>query len=299
MGRDDPPGPFIPAEHQLLSYQIPYNTDNVDDSPSYALDSLYPAAYNDILPALARGWFVNIPDFEGPLAAFTVSVEEAHATLDSVRASLACRKGLNQSNTRSALWGYSGGSLPSELAAEMHPLYAPEITLSGTAIGGLLPNIIHALETVTGHYYAGLAPLALLGLASRYPEVADYLDRALKSSGPYNRSTFLATKTQTTNEVFPTFENQTIADYFVHGEAYLRAPELKAAVHRNWLMGAYSTPTTPLFVYKAVHDEISPVADTDALVDRYCAAGANILYQRNTVGGHTAEDVNGDAAAFA
>jgi hypothetical protein len=40
------------------------------------------------------------------------------------------------------------------------------------------------------------------------------------------------------------------------------------------------------------------VNETDALVAKYCAVGANILYQRNTVGGHFAEDSNGDASAF-
>lgn len=54
-----------------------------------------------------------------------------------------------------------------------------------------------------------------------------------------------------------------------------------------------------LFAYKAAGDLISPITDTDKLVERYCAAGANIVYQRNAVGGHSAEATNGHPAAEA
>jgi hypothetical protein len=45
-------------------------------------------------------------------------------------------------------------------------------------------------------------------------------------------------------------------------------------------MGYHGVPSMPVFVYKAIQDEFSPVADTDTLVERYCGVGANI-----TVGG--------------
>ena len=63
-------------------------------------------------------------------------------------------------------------------------------------------------------------------------------------------------------------------------------------------MGYHGVPQLPLFVYKAIADEVSPVEETDAIVKKYCAVGANILYQRNTVGGHYVEDINGDARAL-
>jgi hypothetical protein len=64
-------------------------------------------------------------------------------------------------------------------------------------------------------------------------------------------------------------------------------------------MGFHGVPNMPLFVYKAIQDTLSPIADTDALVETYCNYGTNILYQRNTVGGHEADSINGDASAFA
>jgi predicted peptidase len=58
-------------------------------------------------------------------------------------------------------------------------------------------------------------------------------------------------------------------------------------------------PAPPLFVYKAIGDDVSPVHDTDILVERYCRVGATIDYQRNTVGTHQTESTNGDARAVA
>lgn len=55
----------------------------------------------------------------------------------------------------------------------------------------------------------------------------------------------------------------------------------------------------PIFAYKAVGDLISPVNDTDKLIAEYCNLGANILYHRNSIGGHVAEATNGHPAAEA
>lgn len=64
-------------------------------------------------------------------------------------------------------------------------------------------------------------------------------------------------------------------------------------------MGLHGVPSMPVFAYKAIQDGISPVEDTDELVGKFCESGANILYQRNTVGTHGQEAVNGDADATA
>lgn len=55
----------------------------------------------------------------------------------------------------------------------------------------------------------------------------------------------------------------------------------------------------PLFVYKAIGDQLSNISQTDALVDRYCGDGANILYYRNTAGDHNTEIINGRVNAIA
>lgn len=138
----------------------------------------------------------------------------------------------------------------------------------------------------------------MLGLTSQYPSVYESLIGDLKPSGPYNRTTFLSTKNMSSAQAFSTFADQNIFDYIAGGHATLESPAFQKIIDRDGLMGYHGVPQMPLFIYKAIHDEVSPINDTDILVARYCAVRANILYQRNTVGGHLAEETNGDARAF-
>jgi hypothetical protein len=54
----------------------------------------------------------------------------------------------------------------------------------------------------------------------------------------------------------------------------------------------------PVFAYKAINDETTFIDTTDEHVDRICGVGANVLYQRNTVGMHEAEYVSGGRRAL-
>ncbi|KAB8339113.1 hypothetical protein FH972_022049 [Carpinus fangiana] len=278
----------------LLSYQIPYDSADVDASPSYAL---YASPYSDIGTALGQGWYVNVPDYEGPSASFTAGVQSGHATLDAVRAVLNTGFGLSP-KTNYAMWGYSGGALASEWAAELQIQYAPELNFKGAALGGLTPNVTSVLETITGTALAGLAPAGILGLASQYPELEQYLQENLKKTGQYNITRFYAARNETLIGSIGAFANQDITEYFTNGLAALTEPIPMMVTNKDGLMGYHGVPQIPIFAYKAIKDEVSPVEDTDKLVTRYCEAGANIWYQRNTVGGHSAESTNGNARAL-
>jgi len=71
------------------------------------------------------------------------------------------------------------------------------------------------------------------------------------------------------------------------GEKLFRDPRVQRIINRDGIMGYHGVPQWPIFAYQGVHDEISPIANTDKLIERYCDVGANILYQRNTVGTHS------------
>jgi hypothetical protein len=280
----------------LLSYQIPYNSADVDASPSYSLysDTGRPP---DIAAALGRGWYVNVPDFEGPLASFALGVQEGHATLDSVRAVLHSRFALSK-DVRYAMWGYSGGSIASEWAAELQVQYAPELNFAGVALGGLVPNLTNSVETITGTMWAGLIPPGLLGVTSQNQEALDFLLSKFKKSGPYNQTEFLSAYHMNLTQALVTFAGQNIFDYLEGGITTFNSPIIQEILNSNGLMGYHGVPEMPMFFYKAIADEIAPIKDTDELVQRYCDVGVSILYQRNEIGGHVAEETNGDARAF-
>jgi hypothetical protein len=63
------------ATGSLLSYQVPYDSADLNASPSYSLATLTPrneaslsSNIQEIREALRSGWYVTVPDYEGPLA---------------------------------------------------------------------------------------------------------------------------------------------------------------------------------------------------------------------------------------
>lgn len=246
------------------------------------------------------GLFVSVPDYEGPLASFTAGVISGHATIDSVRAVLSLGLGLNTTSPRVALWGYSGGALAAEWASELQGQYAPELseTIVGVALGGLTPNISSVFETIRGTSFAGLTPSSLLGITSQYPDARKYLLSQLKTSGPSNRTGFLAAQYLDVAEAGSTYAYEDIGAYFQNGFEIFQASELSEMFHRDGVMGYHGVPQMPVFSYITTQDEVAKVTDADALMERYCQAGANILYQRNSIGTHLEEANNSLSAAM-
>ncbi|KAM3422003.1 hypothetical protein BST61_g2379 [Cercospora zeina] len=221
-----------------------------------------------------------------------------HATLDSVRAVLNSGFGM-RNGTRYAMWGYSGGALASEWAAELQVQYAHDLDFAGVALGGLTPNVTSVLIAGTDSVFAGLIPAGILGLASQYPELEQFLLDNLKEDGEYNATGFFMARNQTLVESIAAFNGQNITDYFEGGLDTLFAPISQRVINRDGIMGYHGVPQMPVYAYKAIQDEISPVNETDALINKFCGIGAAIRYDRNTVGNHGGESVNNQPQAIA
>ena len=158
--------PYNADTTKLLSYQIAEDSSWLNCAPSYGLQQGANSSSSSIelllmIAALDQGWVVNTPDYEGPQSAFTSGIQAGQATLDSVRAALASGSitGVSSSATYQ-MWGYSGGALATEWAAELQPTYAPELNFAGAAIGGLTPNITSVLDTINEGILLALSPLA-------------------------------------------------------------------------------------------------------------------------------------------
>jgi hypothetical protein len=291
----------------LLSLQVPYDSSNLDASPSYYIYQSapvgdIPATTDDIAAALGNGWYINMPDYEGPLASFGLGIQAGHATLDSVRAVLSSSliPSSNTTATKVAMWGYSGGSIASEWAAELQEQYAPDLHFSGAALGGLVPNASSLMDNITASSYAGLIPSFLVGMTSQDADAYAYLLSRLHSSGPYNASHFLSVRAMNAGQAFAAFAMQDIYSYFLAGRSDLFSPSslLAPIINKEGYMGYHGVPRMPVFVYKAIHDEFTNVRDTDVLVERWCGVGLDVKYQRNEIGGHIAEITNGRGRAL-
>lgn len=286
-----------PAWSSLLSYMDQYDVATVDASPSYGL---YSNPLSDISTALGKGWVVNIPDYEGPLASFIAGLQSGQAALDSVRATLSLSKTLGLTlDAKNVLWGYSGGGFAVVWAAELQPTYAPELHISGAAIGGMVANATSSIEAINGGTYAGLIPVGLIGLTSQFPEVREVLVSSLKTEGEYNSSRFLAAANMTRQQWVVAYAGQDIYQYFKNGASDILEGPIRELADRDGTAGHHGVPELPLFVYQAIQDQVNPAKPVDTLVEKYCSKGASILYERNSVGGHMEEAANGAPSAWA
>ncbi|KAH0278566.1 secretory lipase, partial [Aureobasidium melanogenum] len=288
--------------NKLLAYQTAYDTASPDSVPSYAFQSgtnvTEVADIIFIIAALDQGVYVVSPDYEGLNGHYTEGIISGQATLDSVRAAFntADVTGLNTS-AKYAAWGYSGGSLASEWAAELQPQYAPELEFQGYALGGLIPNVTNSLLTINGGPFAGLAFSGLTGLSRAYPDLNTTISSNLVSSKAAEFSTIGGSSLAQAGSL-GAFKN--LFSYFTTGRALLYNSVVQSVLNKSGVMGVHGIPQAPLFIYKAAGDEISPVADTTKLVNQFCATNdVTIEYHIDLIGEHVTEAITGSASALA
>ncbi|KAJ5729642.1 uncharacterized protein N7483_004150 [Penicillium malachiteum] len=301
--------PYNSDPSKLLGYQAFYDSANVDCSPSYTLRADYQNLgltvsglnVSEDIPfiaaALNLGWWVFTTDYEGLNAEFTVGLQTGHAVLDSTRAVLSSGPSVGlSSDPVYALWGYSGGSLACTWAAELQPSYAPELSYAGIAVGGTTPNISSVLETINNGSDAGLAFSGIYGQAKAFPNLTEWMSSNLVSS---KSDQFYSIANGCLSQATDTGADQDIYSYFEDGEDSFYDAVPESIFTWSGQLGLHGTPTVPLFIYKAIGDEISPVADTDYIVSKYCDEGATIEYHRDLVGNHETEAISGSASALA
>ncbi|KAB2571625.1 Lipase A [Lasiodiplodia theobromae] len=311
--------PYNANPEKLLSYQTAYDSSNPDCSPSYTLQSgSAPGGLGGIVDqnstlsidtpfiaaSLNQGWYVSIPDYEGLQAHFVAGLISGYATLDSIRAALSAGPtdaGLSTS-PRYAMWGYSGGSLASEWAAELQPSYAPELDLAGTALGGLIANVTSVAVTINKTPFAGLGFSGIIGLSKAYPALADFLDERLI---PEKKAEFFSRGGGCLVGNTVAGAGQDLFSYFINGteeqEGILQEPAVASVLAVAGQMGRHGVPTMPLYVYKAVGDEVSPAVDSDLVIQQFCSENSGevtIEYYRNTFGEHATELILGSANAL-
>ncbi|KAA8570810.1 hypothetical protein MFRU_011g01350 [Monilinia fructicola] len=289
---------------RVLSYQTAADSVSSSCSISYTLQlgsdpsktGVNSAETLLIISALDQGWIVNIPDYEGLDGAFTSGIQAGQATLDSVRASLCsgCLTGISP-QAEYQMWGYSGGSLASEWAAELQPSYAPELNFKGNVVGGLISNVTAVLYSVNSGPFAGLIPAGVIGLTRAYPELKAYVDKHLI---PSKASKFYKASNECLLGTALTYAYDDMFTYFDNGHDVLMSSVPQHVLATTTQMGTRGTPKMPTFLYQAVGDEVSPIGVVDNLVSKLCSQGANIEYARNVHEGHATEAIGGSAKAF-
>ncbi|MFD3593428.1 lipase family protein [Nocardia sp. NPDC058640] len=289
---------------KLLSVQLAEDSTAGYCAPSYALQhlSVAPLAGQIVVPAeflfaqaaLAQGWAVVVPDHQGPNSAYAAGPLAGRITLDGIRAATSFAPLEAGPTAPVGLYGYSGGSIATGHAAELHALYAPELNIVGAAEGGVGADLGAALRMSDNQATSGLVFAAIIGLTREYPDFAAYLDQRLHPLG----KTLTALKSplcvQYQSMLLPFLDltGMIAAD----GDPLLDAPV--AAMLDDTRMGK-TVPDVPMFVWHSAWDEILPLHATDTLVDTYCRDPATSLtYTRDHASEHIVAEVVGGPAAL-
>lgn len=291
--------PYNANVTKLLSYQNIMDSSAIKCAPSYTLRRKEAAHMLEVVEstflqaALNEGWVVNVPDYEGPEAAFTVGKLSGQATLDSIRSvlNLGDLTGIKEPPTVS-LWGYSGGTIGTVWAAELQDTYAPELKIAGAAAGGLTPNLSEIAIRLNNSTHVGIAFSALHGLSAQYPEFKKIIEDDLY---PEKREDYMKGKDMCIDEV-AFYNGQDWTTYFKSGAELLNNPTIKKIMDEN-AMGK-SAPKIPMFWYDGPQDDIGDFNTITKLMDDFCANGSSILLHEDLTARHTPLAVLGSKDAF-
>lgn len=280
-----------PSPRPVISYQEAIDGLDSACNPSYTLRAGVMKETQLLLQFLGEGMALSIPDFNGETSA-ALAPSEGRMVLDGVRATRRADLGLADSPV--GLWGYSGGGSATAWAAELHRHYAPELPVKGSAQGGV-PGDKHAMTMFAMDAGPGIAGQAdfvgwiwLIGLSREYPDLLP-LDQLLTPDGMTmvgdieHRCLYTAAATGMWRP---------LKNYLKDKQAFLD-PGIQTALHRDSL-GYGDSPDIPVTMWHSATDPIVPITAIEPVVQRYCAAGANLRFFRVPASEH----VSGELIAY-
>lgn len=240
---------------------------------------------------ISKGWAMTVPDYEGPQSEFLAGRLEGQAVLDAVRASLAFTDAGLSADAPVGLWGYSGGSLASSIAAQLQPTYAPELNIEGVALGGLVAEIRATIDKFAGSAVGGAIAMGVNGPLRAFPEYN--LSQYLSAAG---RKKVAAASGDCISDAVARYPFLKYSDIEAFPNAF-DVPAVADLLHANSPAGIPGTPTAPVYDYHATYDELAPLGPDVAQMHRYCDAGVAVQHVEDALAEHISETVSGAPGA--
>lgn len=271
-------------ERPVLSFQCAIDSLTPDAFPSYTLRRGAPltgeVVQGELLLiaiALSRGWVVSVPDHEGMEGNWAAPREAGYCALDGVRAVVQHGGFDVTEQSPVTLWGYSGGGWATSWAAELAADYAPELRIVGAVLGSPVGDPEVVFRRANGHFFAGLAGLAIAGLIRTYPTMRALVEQHVNADGRarLDKAILWRTRQAITGMAFTDF-----GGYMdVPIDEFLDRPQMQEIFAE--IRPGRGTPTMPLLVTQAVHDQIVPVAGIDGMVREFTSRGTHVTYLRD------------------
>lgn len=283
----------------LLSYQTAEDGVAGKCAPSYAFSAGIRGGFTNSYPeqglvamALAHGWTVSVPDYEGPRSQFLVAGVQAKGVLDGIRAARSFAPAGVDPAAPIGLWGYSGGSLASLTAAQYQPTYAPDLRLSALAVGGLVANVRATIDAFDGSVFGGAIPMGINGFVRGYPalHILSYLNPAGQQMVERSASDCIT-------DAVPRHPFLKVAQIEAVPDALSRPP-IAAMLRANSPLFMPGIPDVPIYHYHATLDELAPIGPARAVLRRFCAAGVDVESHETLLGEHLTEVGRGAPGAL-
>lgn len=228
---------------------------------------------------LDRGYAVAMTDYEGlgtpGLHSYVHREAQAHAVLDMARAASDVPGADVGQNPRTVFTGYSQGGGAVAAAAELHPQYAPDVNLVGTAAGSPPADLLATLEGAEGSAIAGVIGYALNSLVDAYPEVHPWLDDYLNDQG---RQMLAVTADQCIGETAVQFFQQRTNAYTTDGisagDIVRQNPQIEQYLDRQRIGNL--APSTPVRILSPLNDDVVPGPQSQQLGRDWCAQGVAV-----------------------
>ena len=287
---------FVPAnapaagQRVLVSYQTAEDGLTTKCAPSNTLKAGTENEIGTIGNALAKGWVVSVPDYEGPDSQFEARANSAHGVLDGIRAAENLPEiGLQGVATPVALWGYSGGGFGTLAAAEGQLGYAPEINVVAIAEGGSAFDIRSTFAYLDGGPFTGIVFTGLVGVVRAYADVLninDYVNDAGKQLIADLGEMCVAKEGSGVRDPAYGYPFQSLNQY-TNVPNTLDLPVPASVVVDNSL--GKSKPGAPIFLYHGQSDElISYTGQAQLQFKTYCAMGVPMDFFTVPLGEHIA-----------
>ncbi|WP_309233961.1 lipase family protein [Dietzia sp. SYD-A1] len=246
-----------------------------DNPPSAGIGYEYIQAY----ALVARGYAVVVPDYEGlgtpGIHSYVHRESSGRAVLDAARAAATIPAADTGPNPRTVFTGYSQGGAAVAAAAEMHPQYAPEVNLLGTAAGSPPADLVATLDQIDGTAIAGAIGYALNSLADAYPEVQQRLDVHLNTAGQQMLRTVAD---QCLVDTVLQYGLRNTSEFTKTGRPAIEiVREDPIALHYTELQRiGLVRPTTPVRVLAVTNDDVVPGPQSLQLGRDWCERGATV-----------------------
>jgi pimeloyl-ACP methyl ester carboxylesterase len=278
----NPTGPLATGVVSYLSF---YDALGDGCDPSFTLRGGDPGQSNAeeadaeaalVLSLATEGYAVTVPDFEGEGLHWVAGQESGWNTLDAVRAT---ESYLGMASTEKVgLFGYSGGSIAGEWAAELAPAYSPELNIVGTAIGGIPVDLAHNTGYINGSSdWSGVIPAVLVALSRAFGI------NTAKYESAYGKKVTSAVSDEcigSFNGAYPGLRVQQLLKKKYH--AFLKVPVFARVANKLIMGSAPGQPTEPMLLgvgnVDGTGDGVMIENDVMALGHEYCGQGVPVQF---------------------